>query len=74
MLRMAKKRTTPEGEPVRRPNRKAVSTHIGFPPALRLAIESLAERNRRPLTTEILIAVEEHLRRSGVEIPDTTNN
>lgn len=40
-----------------------------FPEPLLEALEALAEANRRPVTTELEIAIEEHLRKSGVTWP-----
>jgi hypothetical protein len=42
-----------------------------FPDALIARVEALADRNRRPVTTEIEIALEEHLRRNKLWPPPT---
>lgn len=54
----------PKGKP-RRPNRTGVPLHIYIPPEVRAALDALADENRRPLTTEVLIALENHLKAAG---------
>lgn len=49
----------------RTPVRTGVPLHIYIPPALRDAIDSCAESNRRKLTQEVIIALEEHLKKAG---------
>lgn len=39
--------------------------HVWLDPALREAIDALAEDTRRSLTTEVAMALEEHLRKAG---------
>jgi hypothetical protein len=70
---MAKRQPKPEGERVpeaatKKPNRTGVPLHIWIPPTLREALERLAAKRRRPLTTEVVIALEKHLTDEG-ELP-----
>lgn len=55
----------------RKPNRQGVPLHIWIPPALRDAIDALAERNRRPLTNEVVMALEKHLAAEGLWPPES---
>lgn len=68
MLVMAKKKPEPE-ESVRRPNRTGTPLHIYIPPELRAAIDQCAENNRRKLTQEVVIALENHLKGQGLWPP-----
>lgn len=68
MLGMSKRRNTrpPEEDPEkRRPNRSGVPLHIYISRELRQAINELAEENRRLITTEVVIALENHLKAAG---------
>lgn len=47
--------------------RRSLACEVEEP--FRLLFVALAERNRRPLSAEIRLAVEEHLRRAGIESP-----
>lgn len=47
------------------PKRSGVPLHIYVPAAIRQAIDQCAEANRRKLTQEVLIALEEHLKKQG---------
>ena len=62
-----RKRPEPtDGEsPKTGPNRTGVPLHIYISPELRQAIDSCADENRRKLTQEVVIALEEHLKRQG---------
>jgi hypothetical protein len=67
MLRMAKKkRTTPDGATPPKPNRTGKPLHVWLEPRLRDAIDTLAERTRRSLTTEVTMALEKHLAEAGL--------
>lgn len=46
-----------------------VPTYLRLPKAIKAAMESLAEENRRTLTAEIVLALESHLKESGRELP-----
>jgi hypothetical protein len=48
-----------------RPKRGGVPLHVIIPPHIKAEFDRLADENRRPLTTEILIALEERLDRLG---------
>ncbi len=66
MLDMANRKIEePEPDQPKRPNRTGVALHIYIPPDIRAAMDALAGDNRRPLTTEVLIALEAHLRAAG---------
>jgi predicted transcriptional regulator len=47
----------------KRPGESRRNRTYRFPDDLIARVEALAERNRRPVTTEIEIALEEHLKR-----------
>jgi hypothetical protein len=52
------------------PNRSGVPLHIYIPPAIRQAMDDCATANRRKLTQEVLIALEEHLKRQNRMPPE----
>ena len=56
---------TPSSGGKKRPNRSSVPLHVGIPPELRAALDLLIEKTRRPLTTEVVIALENHCRAEG---------
>lgn len=60
MPRMGKHSPEPK-----RPKRTGVPLHIYLPPELRAAIDALAEDNRRLLTVEVIMALENHLKAAG---------
>lgn len=67
LMTKPKPRSESSGEVApRKPNRKGKPLSIWLDPVLRDAIDQLAEKNRRPLTTEVAIALEKHLRESGL--------
>jgi hypothetical protein len=49
----------------KKPNRSGVPLHVYLPPEVRAAMDALADDNRRSLTTEVLIALENHLKATG---------
>ena len=49
----------------KKPNRTSVPLHINIDPELRKAIDALSEENRRSLTLEVTIALEERLAKFG---------
>jgi predicted transcriptional regulator len=55
----------------KRPGESRRNRTYRFPDDLIARIEALAERNRRPTTTEIEIALEDHLRRNKLWPPPT---
>jgi hypothetical protein len=73
MGRMGKQRPKPpKPEPenempatAKPPKRVRLSLHVYLPPPLRQAIERAAQANRRPLTAEVEIALEKHLKELG---------
>lgn len=67
MLLMATDEKKDDGP--KKPNRKGVPLHIWLDAQLRAAIDALAETNRRPLTTEVSIALENHLKAAGLWPP-----
>lgn len=69
MLDMAKRRKTDDDASKPKPNRTGVPLYVYVPPEIRSAIDELAERNRRPLTSEVLIALEAHLKAAGLWPP-----
>lgn len=70
---MARDRTKSSGKAGRksRPDQHASGFLVRLPQAWRGAIGDLAGRNRRPMTAEILIALEERFAKLGLPIPDT---
>lgn len=48
-----------------RPKRKGLPLNIYIPKKLREALDKSAEANRRPVTSETVIALEEYLARQG---------
>lgn len=71
MLLMAKKSPQQRSQPARlpagkkRPNRSSVPLHVGIPPELRAALDSVCKKTRRPLTTEVVMALEKHCESEG---------
>lgn len=63
-----KKKPKAEGEAAK-PSRRGKALHLWIDPALRELLESLAERNRRTITVEVTIALEERFRRLGLLPP-----
>ena len=56
----------PEPEPAkRRSNRTGLPLHVYLPPALRRAIDDMAESTQRTVTVEVMRALEAHLRAGG---------
>ena len=53
----------------RRPNRKRVPLTVWVPAALRAAVETLAARTRRTLSSETILALERHLTEAGLWPP-----
>jgi hypothetical protein len=53
----------------KKPNRSGVPLHVYIPPELRAVIDAMAGSNRRPLTTEVIIALENHARAAGLWPP-----
>jgi hypothetical protein len=49
--------------------RTGVSLHVYIGPALREAMDKLIERDRRSLTTEVEMALENHLKEKGLWPP-----
>lgn len=70
-LMPTRKRPDPDTDPGRKngPKRTGVPLHIYIPPELRQAIDDCADANRRKLTQEVVIALEEHLKRQGLWPP-----
>lgn len=67
MLRMAKKKpTAPPGATPPKSNRTGKPLHVWLDPRLRDAIDRLADRTRRSLTTEVTMALEKHLAEAGL--------
>lgn len=56
-------------ESAKKPKRRGVPLHIWIEPALKDAIDRLSDQNRRPLTTEVVIALEKHLKEAGLWPP-----
>ncbi len=76
MRTMSKKKPTPAPEPVKRgPGRPAGRTKVPLPlridPRLKAALETLAEMNRRKVTTEVELALEDRLRAAGLWPPSS---
>lgn len=71
MPHMAKRKQTepPKSAEPKKPNRKGKPLNVWVPPAMRDAIDLLAERNRRLVTTEVIIALEEYLTKAGLWPP-----
>lgn len=73
MLRMAKRKPPkpPPAAPDPAPKqpRRQKPLHVWLEPALREALDRLAKRNRRLLTTEVEIALEKHLADEGLWPP-----
>lgn len=65
MSLMAKHKVEEPAPEPRRPNRTGVPLHVYIPPDIREALDAMAEDNRRPLTSEVLIALEAHLKAAG---------
>lgn len=59
-----RKRDDSEGQ-AKRPRRTGVPLHIYVPPELRDAMDAAADANRRKLTQEVIIALEDHLKKQG---------
>lgn len=58
----------------KRPGSRHKDRHnVSLPGALYDLIQDLANKERRPLRLQVIIAVEEHLRSKGIEIPDPRN-
>ncbi len=73
---MAKRKPTdPEPlAPPKPPNRSGVALFVYVPPELRAAIVALAARTRRTLTTEVVIALENHAKKNGLWPPDAAES
>jgi hypothetical protein len=69
-----RKPSPPPDDGPRRPKRTGVPLHIYVPPELRAAMDALAERNRRLLTTEVIMALEAHLAAAGLWPPPSTSS
>ena len=52
-----------------KPVRTGVSLHVYIDPTLRDAMDGLVSRTRRSLTTEVEIAIENHLKAEGLWPP-----
>ena len=61
---VAKKRTDGPKEP-RKPNRTGVPLHVYIPAQLDADLTAHATKNRRKVTAEVIIALEEYLRAAG---------
>jgi len=48
------------------PKRTGLSLHVYLPPVLRKALDEAADRNRRKITGEVIVAIEKHLRELGL--------
>lgn len=55
----------PTAPAVRKPNRSGVPIHFYAPPELREALDACAADNRRTMTAEAMIALENHLQALG---------
>jgi hypothetical protein len=64
MARHSKQSQPPADDP-KRPRRTGVPLHVYIPPDLRAAMDRLAGENRRSLTSEVMIALENHLKAVG---------
>jgi hypothetical protein len=53
----------------RKPRRAGVPLNVWLPRELRKALDALLVRTRRPLTTEVVIALEKHLEEAGLWPP-----
>src|SRR4051794_35774659 len=72
MLGMAKRKTRPKAgdtPPRKAPQRSGKPLNVWLDAALRDAIDLLLTRTRRTLTTEVSIALEEHLKKAGLWPP-----
>lgn len=63
------KRTSQQSPKQPPPNRTGKSLHVYIDPALRDAMELLVRQSRRSLTTEVEIALENHLSAAGLWPP-----
>lgn len=73
MPRMAKRKPTKKPVTTRtaKPNRTGLPLHVWLKRRLRIALDILAERNRRTLTTEIAIMAEKTCAEAGLwPLPD----
>ncbi len=64
---MAKKKPPTDGTVIPKPqNRNGKPLHVWLEPKLRDAIDALAAKTRRSLTTEVTMALEKHLAEAGL--------
>lgn len=63
MLAMTQEPKRGRGRP---PGRQGVSLHVRISAEMKAALDALSDRNRRPLTTEVEIALEAHLKEAGL--------
>ena len=64
MLAVMSKKRAPKGS-----GRQGTPMTVYLPPALRAALDALADDNRRTLTAEVVMALEAHLLAAGREVP-----
>ncbi len=69
MRTMARKRSNSDKPKQPRPNRSGLPLHVYLDVELRRTIDQLVLQTRRSLTTEVTIALEEHLKRAGLWPP-----
>lgn len=68
-----KKKKGKNGSPRRKPpQRTGKPLHVWLDPPLRDALDTLLTQTRRSLTTEVSIALEEHLKKAGLWPPAQT--
>jgi hypothetical protein len=67
MVLMAKKRKTSDRKPIQRSGKPL---NVWITQELRAALDASAAKNRRPLTTEVAIALEHYLQTQGLWPPD----
>jgi hypothetical protein len=67
MALMAKQRKTSDRKPIQRSGRPL---NVWIPEELRAALDASAAKNRRPLTTEVAIALEQYLQTQGLWPPN----
>lgn len=71
MIRMANRKhtTTPGETPPPKGTRRGRPLHVWLDPRMREALDALAARTRRLITTEVVMALEKHLAEAGLWPP-----
>lgn len=68
MLGMAKKKRT-GSKPDRSADRHAPHKMVRIPPPYHEKLKALSKRTKRSITAELLVSLDEHFRKNGIEPP-----